>query len=640
MPWRSLAIASVRSARSRCRSAIRVSSSAASVSAIRLTGPMPSRSRIKRSSRAAVSAGSAGTLSSATPGDFGERLGCDTHPLADIAGKARQGFVCAIAQPFEPRQALASLAQCLIGQARGVRGLAQPPLADGQRVGRPAARLGSAGDCGAERLALGGDHCRARRQAGDLRLQRAAPFDQCNLLRGGIRAALTPGTFLEVDRGQALAPTRRFMGEPLDCRARVCFAPARLGRRGARLVERRAGRFCLGEGRQITLDLFRLRLGFGEIGADLFEKVDRGGEPGLRGQFPPADLGLLGARPRQRRLGVGQRLARRSAGLGCMLTLGTRRGGAALGRQSRGLQGGDLALQHGEAVGMPQMLGGGGRPAAERDEPVPTPQTTLTVDQPLARRQARLEAAPGLLIVDPARLRRGCAREQTERRRLRPTGKRPRARQRSHARRPLRSTQKRAASASSPFSERRLKFIAKRGADRGLEARRDPQRRQDRRRLARIRRRCKQPAQSLGLCGKPSQLSIDLARQIERRLLAGEPVYDLDLGRLDDRRDIARPALQPASRRQRQRSPPRAQPAPRPVLCAAAPLPPGAPPTGRGVLRDPFGDDRARRGARRRPRRLRSPAAAPPPLRPSEHRLRATQLRRVPGPDHPPPRPG
>ena len=42
---------------------------------------------------------------------------------------------------------------------------------------------------------------------------------------------------------------------------------------------------------------------------------------------------------------------------------------------------------------MPQMLGGEGGTAAERDEPVPTPQTTLTVNEPLARREARLEAA-------------------------------------------------------------------------------------------------------------------------------------------------------------------------------------------------------------------------------------------------------
>src|SRR5260370_4473128 len=54
---------------------------------------------------------------------------------------------------------------------------------------------------------------------------------------------------------------------------------------------------------------------------------------------------------------------------------------------------------------MPQMLGGEGRTEAERDEPVPTPQMTLTVHEPLARRQARLEAAPGLLVLDPTRLR-------------------------------------------------------------------------------------------------------------------------------------------------------------------------------------------------------------------------------------------
>ena len=79
--------------------------------------------------------------------DFGQLLGCDTDPLADIAGEARHGFVCAIPQPLEPRQALASLAQYVIGQAGGFRGFAQLPFADGQRVGRSAAGLGSARDC-------------------------------------------------------------------------------------------------------------------------------------------------------------------------------------------------------------------------------------------------------------------------------------------------------------------------------------------------------------------------------------------------------------------------------------------------------------------------------------------------------------
>ena len=92
-------------------------------------------------------------------------------------------------------------------------------------------------------------------------------------MRGGIRAALAPGTLLEVDRGQALAAARSFMVQPLDGPARVCFAPARLRRRSARLLERRAGRFCLGERRQLTFDLFRLRPGLGKIGAELFEKV-------------------------------------------------------------------------------------------------------------------------------------------------------------------------------------------------------------------------------------------------------------------------------------------------------------------------------------------------------------------------------
>ena len=70
---------------------------------------------------------------------------------------------------------------------------------------------------------------------------------------------------------------------------------------------------------------------------------------------------------------------------------------------------------------------------------------------------------------------------------------------------------------------------------------RDPQRRQDRRSLARIRRWCKQPAQSVGLGGEPSQLRIGLARQIERRLLSGEPVCELDLGRFDDRATLLDP---------------------------------------------------------------------------------------------------
>ena len=83
------------------------------------------------------------------------------------------------------------------------------------------------------------------------------------------------------------------------------------------------------------------------------------------------------------------------------------------------------------------------------------------------------------------------------------------------------------------IGQRRLKFVPERGADRGLEARHDPQRGQDRRRVARIRRRCKQPPQALGLCGEPSEARIELARQIERRLLACEPVCYLDLSRLD-----------------------------------------------------------------------------------------------------------
>src|SRR5580704_12702239 len=217
-----------------------------------------------------------------------------------------------------------------------------------------------------------------------------------------------------------------------------------------------------------------------------------------------------------------------------MLTLGASSGGAALGRRSRRLQGSDLTLQHAEAVGMPQMLGGDRRTAAERDEPVPTPQTTLAVHEPLAWRQVRLETVSGLLVLDPPRVCEA-AREST--RSVGRFGQRASALgQGGAAVLVAAEIDPEAGGAFARASgERRLKFVPKRSGDRGLETVRDLQRRQDRRSLARIRRWCKQPAQSVGLGGEPSQLRIGLARQIERRLLSGESVCELDLGRFDNR---------------------------------------------------------------------------------------------------------
>src|SRR5215471_3632467 len=73
------------------------------------------------------------------PRELTERFGRDTNPFADLAYEASQAFSRAVSQPFEPREVFASLGQHLVGRARRIDSLAQLPLADGERISRPAA---------------------------------------------------------------------------------------------------------------------------------------------------------------------------------------------------------------------------------------------------------------------------------------------------------------------------------------------------------------------------------------------------------------------------------------------------------------------------------------------------------------------
>jgi len=64
----------------------------------------------------------------------------------------------------------------------------------------------------------------------------------------------------------------------------------------------------------------------------------------------------------------------------------------------------DFAGERGEAVGMPQLLGGRGRLRAEAGEPIPAPQPSHAVDDPLTGRQPGLQGMPDLFALDPTGL--------------------------------------------------------------------------------------------------------------------------------------------------------------------------------------------------------------------------------------------
>ena len=405
------------------------------------------------------------------------------------------------------------------------------------------------------------------------------------------------------------------------------FAPARVGRRVARPVERRAGRVPVGKLREIALRLRRLRLGLGQIGAAAFRGCPRRRPAAFRSSSPAGRDLASAARARASAASASRnRGASRSVGLGCPLPLerGPRRrrarppsarprpplsrrrarraGCAAADARRPETAAAAIAMKPSQRHSRPSRSTSrwpGARLGCRR-----RPASALST-QPACAEAARKRRRRGHGFGQRARAPRAAGGHAA------PPGDRPK----SVRQRCCRSS----ASGASSSSSNAAPIAASNPAATRSEDRIGG-------RLARIRRRGEQRPQSLGLGGEPGQPSIGFPRRVERRLLVGEAGLRSRLRPPRPRRGIARPAASACARRQRQRrrSPP-ARPARRRGSRAAAPPRRGAPPAVRGARPAPCGAARVRRGGLRPARRPRSPAAAPPRPRPRRARFAQRQ---------------
>src|SRR6185437_3045462 len=355
MPSRSLAIAPVRSSRSRLSAPSFSSISVASASATRLTGPMPSRSRTRRCSLASASSVAGSSSPSSTP------------PVASTASGAHA--------------LLARLRQRRIGGLARLFRFGKPRLARRQRVARGVPPLGRAGDALGELLALlgdfGGTAIEPLALLADLG---AASLDGGVLARRRLGAA-RPGLRFGGDGGDALGARRCLPQQPvmLGLRCRLDGAP--LGELGAQPVGFLAAERGIGQLGEPFGRLARPRLGFGEIGGETLGRLGQSCQPRGGGGGAPLQLGVAFLGAAQCRERIAHRLA-----LGALGLAGLARAALdllELGRARREIafDGAQLLTELGGAGALAQPLPGRGRRAGGTAEAVPAPEPAIAGDE-------------------------------------------------------------------------------------------------------------------------------------------------------------------------------------------------------------------------------------------------------------------
>ena len=295
------------------------------------------------------------------------------EPLADFLAQPRQAFVCRLALRVEPGAAFARLAQWLFGGARLLGRLAQPRLADRQRVAGVARarrrfrrRLG-------QRLGLGGDRGGAAGQFGDLGAQRRLAVFEDGALHGGAIALLAPRLALGINRGKALPARFILMRQPVERAPRLGLAAARGRCLGPRRFQCAARQLRNGQGVQRALRLGDLGGDVADLAAELADRVLQRCEPGLGRQGAPRQLGF--GRPRIgetffRAAQLGDRAPLRRCG---GFTGSPRRGGHFGGFPRRRGCAVDFARERRQPVALPQLFGGRGSGRSEPGETVPAP---------------------------------------------------------------------------------------------------------------------------------------------------------------------------------------------------------------------------------------------------------------------------
>ena len=383
--WRSLPSAAARSARSDFNVCSRAASSRASSSARRLTGPISSRSRRRRSSFSSISASSGSASPVLDLGQFRHRCPARSPACRGFRGRYR------VSRRLAPSKRSSARCQFL---ARGRWRLPRPARAS--RSASASALFGalqnrSAHSCCAASRGLAdladhasaflGENLRRVLQFGAVAL---GPLSRCadrsagDLLAGAEVAAPDPAGPVGRERCQALVGELRLAHDCLLLGAHFGELSALAGD-----IVAHGGEFAFefGGGRQSGQRAFGRILG----GARL---VAAGGEARVR----------LGQRREPRRLAVKVAFARARLGLGVARGIegGLRRGQRTALAVDLGARRHQFAVDLGKPAALRQPAGGPGRRVRGGHEAVPAPEIAFARHQPLARLERQSELGAGL----------------------------------------------------------------------------------------------------------------------------------------------------------------------------------------------------------------------------------------------------
>ncbi len=437
------------------------------------------------------------------------------EPLDDLGAQPLHRFGGGVALRLQPGSALARLGQGAVGGAGLLGRLAQPRLADGERVFGGALLgclfSGAAQEC----FALDGDRCRACGKRGDLRVQPGVPLAQDGVLRGGSVTAPLPRFRFGGERGEPLAPRLGFAGDLVERRPGLGLVSPRRHRLRPRRFEAGPRQRRVGQHGQRPLGLRRLCRNLGQLRADLVGRFVECRKAGLRRQGAARQLGLGIARLSEALFGgakLGHRAAFRHEHLFACGPGGSGFCGCPSGSGSGNL---DLTGEHREPVALAQPFCGRVRSRFQPDEPVPAPQPPVAVDDALTGFEPGLQLPSRRLALNPAgphQLARQCGRRGNHAgERLRALGQRGRHKRGQFA--PAGGDTGLALGIRRQL--RRRQFAVEQRGGRCLEPFAHLQQRQHRRAVAGLRfRRCEDSFERLGLGIEPGERTIGLARQI------------------------------------------------------------------------------------------------------------------------------
>ncbi len=220
---------------------MRCSSSSASLSAMRLTGPMPSRSRIRRSKR--DSASPVVGIGSSAPIAAAARIASGAQSRRSAMRRISSSRVCAACSTpaWHRTRSSRAVPSDDFGGLRRLLRLGERGFAARQRVAGGGALCRRCRDGLDQRRALGCDLGGQQRQPLDLGGEAGVTLgERVALALRGIDAVL-PGPLLERDRGETLAPRGGLAEQPVDLALRQEMGGAALGERGALARELGAG---------------------------------------------------------------------------------------------------------------------------------------------------------------------------------------------------------------------------------------------------------------------------------------------------------------------------------------------------------------------------------------------------------------